>query len=405
MSRPPEGSRLALGLMSGTSVDGIDVALVRIVPPIRKKITQNALHARLENFVTVPFPSVLRAEVLRIAEGARVSTGEISQLNFRLGRAFGEAALHACRKFRVDPRQLSVIGSHGQTIFHQGRPSRFLGENISSTLQIGEPAVIAAITGVTTVGDFRPADMAVGGQGAPLVPFVDYLLYRDPRRGRAVLNIGGIANVTIIPKAASPHSVIAFDTGPGNMVIDALVHHFTKGRRSFDAEAQMASRGHLLPALVNSLLAENYFRQAPPKSAGREQYGKAYVEKILAWGRRHRARPEDLVRTATVVTALSIADALHRWVLPPQRKTPLSQLIVSGGGARNPLILAQLSAALGGIEVVTTEALGLPGDAKEAFIFALLADETLHGRPSNLPSATGARRPALLGKICYPPPR
>jgi len=398
MSRAPERSRLALGLMSGTSVDGIDVALVRIAP----SIVQNALQARLENFVTVPFPSALRAAVLRIAEGARVSPGEISQLNFRLGRAFGEAALRACRKFRVDQRQVSVIGSHGQTIFHQGAPSRFLGENISSTLQIGEPAVIAAITGVTTVGDFRPADMAVGGQGAPLVPFGDYLLYRDLRRGRAVLNIGGIANVTIIPKAASPHSVIAFDTGPGNMVIDALVHHFTNGRRSFDAEAQMASRGHLLPALVNSLLAEKYFRQAPPKSAGREQYGKAYVEKILAWGRRHRARPEDLVRTATIVTALSIADAMHRWVLP---RTSLSQLIVSGGGARNPLILAQLSAALAGIEVVTTEALGLPGDAKEAFIFALLADETLHGRPSNLPSATGARRPALLGKICYPPPR
>jgi anhydro-N-acetylmuramic acid kinase len=419
----PERPRLALGLMSGTSVDGIDVALVRIAA----SITQNAAHARLENFVTAPFPAAVRSEVLRIAEGARVSPGEISQLNFRLGRAFGEAALRACRKFRVDPRRLSVIGSHGQTIFHQGRPSRFLDENISSTLQIGEPAVIAAITGVTTVGDFRPADMAVGGQGAPLVPFGDYLLYRDPHRGRAVLNIGGIANVTVITKAASPHSVIAFDTGPGNMVIDALVHHFTNGRRSFDAEAQMAARGRLLPALVNSLLAENYFRQAPPKSAGREQYGKAYVEKILAWGRRHRARPEDLVRSATMVTALSIADALHRWVLLPQRKgpasaasaqrrvnqgtlsrstkSPLAQLIVSGGGARNPLILAQLSAALGGIEVVTTEALGLPGDAKEAFIFALLADETLHGRPSNLPSATGARRPALLGKICYPPSR
>ena len=398
MSRAPERPRLALGLMSGTSVDGIDVALVRIAA----SITDNAAHARLEKFVTAPYPSAVRAEVLRIAEGARVSPGEISQLNFRLGRAFGEAALRACRKFRVNPRRLSVIGSHGQTIFHQGAPSRFLGENISSTLQIGEPAVIAAITGVTTVGDFRPADMAVGGQGAPLVPFGDYLLYRDSRRGRAVLNIGGIANVTIIPKAASPHSVIAFDTGPGNMVVDALVHHFTKGRRSFDAEAQMASRGHLLPALVNSLLAEKYLRQALPKSAGREQYGKTYVENILAWGRRHRARPEDLVRTATIVTALSIADALHRWVLP---RTSLSQLIVSGGGARNPLILAQLSAALGGIEVVTTQALGLPGDAKEAFIFALLADETLHGRPSNLPTATGARRPALLGKICYPPLR
>ena len=421
-TRARAASTLALGLMSGTSVDGIDVALVRISPVIK----ENAAHARLENFVTVPFPAAVRAEVLRIAEGAGVSPGEISQLNFRLGQIFGEAALRACQKFRLSPRRLSVIGSHGQTIFHQGRPNSFLGKRVASTLQIGEPAVIAAITGVTTVGDFRPADMAVGGQGAPLVPFVDYLLYRDARRGRAVLNIGGIANVTIIPKAAPPSSVIAFDTGPGNMVIDALVHHFTRGRRSFDTGGQMALRGQLLPGLLDSLLAEPYFRQPPPKSAGREQYGKSYVEKVLVWGRRHRARPDDLVRTATLLTALSIADAFHRWVLPPQRKgpappvsaprrgkqrdlarsakSPISQLLVSGGGARNPLILAQLSAALAGIEVLTTESLGLPGDAKEAFIFALLADETLHGRPSNLPSATGARRPALLGKICFPPP-
>ncbi len=402
-------STLALGLMSGTSVDGIDVALVRIAPSIR----ENAAHARLENFITVPFPAAVRAEVLRIAEGLQVSPGEISQLNFRLGRIFADAALRACRKFGVHPRRLSVIGSHGQTIFHQGRPSPFLGQPIASTLQIGEPSVIAAITGVTTVGDFRPADMAVGGQGAPLVPWIDYLLYRDARRGRAVLNIGGIANVTIIPKGASPRSVIAFDTGPGNMVIDALVRQFTSGRRSYDAEAEMASRGKLLPALLDALLAEPYFRQAPPKSAGREQYGRAYVEKILAWGRRRRARPEDLVRTATMLTALSIAAALNRWVLPLTRKahfsrptkSPISQLLVSGGGARNPLILAQLSAALGAIEVVPTESLGLPGDAKEAFIFALLADETIHGRPANLPSATGAMRPAILGKICYPPPR
>ena len=391
-------STLVLGLMSGTSVDGIDVALVRIAP----SITENAAHARLENFATIPFPAAVRAEVLRVAEGTRVTTADISQLNFRLGQLFAEAALRACRKFRVAPRRISLIGSHGQTVFHQGRPTRFLGANVASTLQIGEPAVIAALTGITTVGDFRPADMAVGGQGAPLVPFGDYLLYRDARRGRAVLNIGGIANVTIIPKAAAPSSVLAFDTGPGNMVIDALVHHFTRGRRGYDADARIASRGRLLPALLNTLFAEKYLRQPPPKSAGREQYGKAYVEKILAWGRRHRARPADLVRTATVFTALSISAALHRWVLP---RTPLAQLIVSGGGARNPLLLAQLSAALAGIEVVPSEALGLPGDAKEAFIFAILADQTVHGRAANLPSATGATRPAILGKICHPPPR
>jgi anhydro-N-acetylmuramic acid kinase len=398
MKRAPAASRLVLGLMSGTSVDGIDVALVRIGP----SITDNAARAHLENFAAIPFPAAVRAEVLRIAEGTGVTTAEISQLNFRLGRLFAEAALRACRKFRVPTRRISLIGSHGQTIFHQGRPSRFFGRSIASTLQIGEPAVIAAITGITTVGDFRPADIAVGGQGAPLVPFGDYLLYRDARRGRAVLNIGGIANVTIIPKAAPPRAVLAFDTGPGNMVVDALVRHFTRGRRSYDAGARMASQGRLLPALLDTLFGEKYFRQPPPKSAGREQYGQAYVEKILAWGRRHRASPEDLVRSATVFTALSISAALHRWVLP---RTSIAQLIVSGGGARNPLILAQLSAALGGIEVTATDALGLPGDAKEAFIFALLADETLRGRPANLPSATGASRPAILGKICYPPPR
>jgi anhydro-N-acetylmuramic acid kinase len=391
-------STLVLGLMSGTSVDGIDVALVRIAP----SIIDNAAHARLENFAVVPFPANVRAEVLRLAEGTRVTTADISQLNFRLGQLFAAAALRACRKFRVPLRRISLIGSHGQTVFHQGRPSRFLGANVASTLQIGEPAVIAALTGVTTVGDFRPADMAVGGQGAPLVPFGDYLLYRDARRGRAVLNIGGIANVTIIPKAAAPSSVLAFDTGPGNMVIDALVHHFTRGRSGYDADARMASRGHLLPALLDTLFAEKYLRQPPPKSAGREQYGKSYVQQILAWGSRHRASPEDLVRTATVFTALSISAALHRWVLP---RTPLAQLIVSGGGARNPLLLAQLCAALGGIEVIASETLGLPGDAKEAFIFAVLADETVHGRPANLPSATGASRPAILGKICFPPPR
>src|SRR5579883_2521625 len=405
----PARSRLLLGLMSGTSVDAIDVALVRMAPSIR----ENLAHARLENFTTVLFPAAVRTEILRIAEGTRVTTAEISQLNFRLGQLFAEAALRALKKFRVSPQRISLIGSHGQTVFHQGRPNRYLGANVASTLQIGEPAVIAALTGITTVGDFRPADMAVGGQGAPLVPFVDYLLYRDSRRARAVLNIGGIANVTIIPKAAPPGAVFAFDTGPGNIVIDALVRHFTKDRRTYDAEARMASRGRLLPDLLDKLLAEKYFRQPPPKSAGREQYGRLYVQEILGWGRQRRARPEDLIRTATVLTAVTIAEALDRWApadfeaasrartTKPRatRSKPAanrSQLIVSGGGARNPLILAELAAALPNVEVTTTEALGLPGDAKEAFAFALLADETVHGRPANLPSATGASRPALL---------
>ena len=384
-----------LGLMSGTSADGIDVALARIsgAPP--------RLAARLEHFVTLPFPSAVRAAVLRVAEGGQTTTAEVSQLNFLLGGLFARAAREACKRFRVPLRAIDLIGSHGQTIYHQGQPSRFLGSGrVASTMQIAEPAVIAALTGIPTVADFRPADVAVGGQGAPLVPFVDYLFYRDARRGRVALNIGGIANVTVIPRAASPEMVFAFDTGPGNMVVDALVRHFTRGKTSYDRDARIAHRGRLLAALVDRLLADSYFRRPPPKTAGREQYGKTYVRELLAWGRRHQARPADLVRTATLLTALSIVDAFHRWILP---RAQVHQLIVSGGGAHNPLIMAQLQAALPGIEVSASGDLGVPEDAKEAFAFAILAYETFHDRPANLPGATGAKRLAVLGKVCRAP--
>jgi anhydro-N-acetylmuramic acid kinase len=257
-------------------------------------------------------------------------------------------------------------------------------------------------TGITTIGDFRPADIALGGQGAPLVPYADYLLFRSAKIGRVALNIGGIANFTVIPAAAKPSQVVAFDTGPGNMLIDALVSHFTRGRQRFDKDARLARAGRAIPAILNDLMRDPYLREAPPKSTGREYYGEAYVKRILALGRRHRTAPNDLIRCVTLFTALSIADALHRFVLP---RTKISQLIVSGGGAHNPLILAQLAALLPGIELLTTAALGVPEAAKEAYAFALLAYETFHRRPSNIPSATGARGPAILGKICYAPPR
>jgi anhydro-N-acetylmuramic acid kinase len=385
--------------MSGTSADGIDVALVRVGSRIANP---GELPARIENFTTLPFPVSVRTEVLRIAEGASATAGELSQLNFRLGEVFAKALLDACGRFRVHPKRIDLIGSHGQTVYHQGSPSRFLGSQVSSTLQIGEPAVIAARTGITTVGDFRPADMAAGGQGAPLVPWVDYFLFRHRRRGRAALNIGGIANVTVIPAGAQERDIFAFDTGPGNMLMDGLVGHFTKGKQRFDRDARMGNRGRILPALFDALLAEPYFGQRPPKTTGREQYGKETLARIIRQGMHERAKPADLVRTATMLTALSIVDAFHRWVLP---KVRVDDLVVSGGGAQNPLIMAQLAAALQGIEVVTSDRLGVPSDAKEAFAFALLANETMHGRPSNLPSATGATRPAILGKICHAPPR
>jgi anhydro-N-acetylmuramic acid kinase len=387
---------LVLGMMSGTSADGIDVALARIsgAPP--------NLKAKLLGHTSKKFPPALRKEILRVAEQQPISAGELSQLNFRLGELFADAALSACRKFRVRSSRVALIGSHGQTIFHQGRPVPYFGSPIASTLQIGETSVIAARTGITTVGDFRPADIALGGQGAPLVPYADYLLYRHPKLGRVSLNLGGIANITVLPRAAKPQQVFAFDTGPANMLIDALVSYFTRGRRRFDENAHLAAQGRSIRALLNELLRDPYLKLPPPKSTGREYYGRAYVKKVLALGRRHRAKPNDLIRAATIFTAISVVDALHRFVLP---KANIHQLIISGGGAYNPLILAQLSAALPGIEVQPSSRLGIPVDAKEAFAFALLAYETFHQRPANLPSATGARGPAILGKISYAPPR
>src|SRR5579862_8717114 len=246
---------LALGIMSGTSADGIDVALVRF----------SGRAVTLENFAPFPFPRRVREAILQMGEGRPVTTGEISQLNFLLGEEFASAALAACRKFRVSPSRIAVIGSHGQTVFHQGAKAQFCGAAIASTLQIGEPSVIAARTGITTVGDFRPADMAAGGQGAPLVPFVDYMLYLHNRIGLVALNIGGIANLTVIPAGATLDEVFAFDAGPGNMVIDALVRHFTRGRKTFDRNAEMAGRGQLLPSLLASLLRDKYFLRQPPK--------------------------------------------------------------------------------------------------------------------------------------------
>ena len=412
-------SLLVLGLMSGTSADGIDVALARIFGSPAAGGAASRLDAKLLNHTSIDFPPAIRKEILRVAEQSAISAGALSQLNFRLGEVFGEAALAACKRFRVAPGRISLIGSHGQTIFHQGRPASYLGRPTSSTLQIGEPAVIAARTGISTVADFRPADIALGGQGAPLVPYVDYLLYRHPKLGRVSLNLGGIANITVIPASAKPSQVFAFDTGPANMLIDALVQHFTRGRQGFDKNAVLASKGRSIPALLDELLRDPYLKLAPPKSTGREYYGAAYLKKVLALGRRYKAKPNDLIRAATSFTGLSIVAALNRFVLP---ETKIHQLIVSGGGARNPLIMAILEAAMhvdagdpstnerkfyaaGGIEILPSSVLGVPEHAKEAFAFAILAYETFHQRPANLPSATGAHGPAILGKISYAPPR
>ncbi len=382
-----------LGMMSGTSADGIDVALVRIsgAPP--------SLSIKFEGHHHVRFPVRVRDAILRLANGGATTTAEISQLNFLLGEEFGAAAVAACKRWRVPLRQIGLIGSHGQTIFHQGVAARFLGtRKVASTLQIGEPSIIAARTGVTAIGDFRPGDMAAGGQGAPLVPFVDYLLYRDRKVGRVALNIGGIANVTVIPVAARPEDVFAFDTGPGNMIIDALVERATRRRLSFDKNARIALRGTVVRPLLETMLRSPYLRLPPPKTAGREQFGLEYADELIRWAKKRREGTEDLVRTATIFTALSIADSFRRFIFSRVR---VNELIVAGGGTKNPLLMAQLRAALPGIEIVPSARFGVPAEAKEALAFAVLAYEAFHGRANNLPSATGATRAAIMGKLVH----
>jgi anhydro-N-acetylmuramic acid kinase len=386
-------SMRVLGMMSGTSADGIDVALVRIsgAPP--------SITVKLEGHHHVAFPARVREAVLRLANGAATTPAEISRLNFLLGQDFGHAAITACKRWRVPLRQISLIGSHGQTIYHQGIASNFLGERrVASTLQIGEPSVIAELTGVPTIGDFRPADMAAGGQGAPLVPFVDYMLYRHPKRGRVALNIGGIANVTAIPLRAQPGDVLAFDTGPGNMIVDALVERLTRGRERYDKDGKIALRGCIVPALLNRMMSHSYLAKKPPKTAGREQFGQAYAAGVFAWAKKHRIRTEDLICTVTVFTSLSIATAIQRWVSP---RMHVDELIVSGGGAQNPLMMAYLAALLPRSAIVSSNQFGMPTQAKEALAFAVLAYEAYHGRANNLPSATGAAHPAILGKFVH----
>jgi anhydro-N-acetylmuramic acid kinase len=380
-----------LGMMSGTSADGIDVALVRVsgAPP--------NLKAQLENHYHAAFPDYVRDTILRLANGEPTSTAEISELNFQVGEEFARAAIKSCQKWRVSLDKISLIGSHGQTVFHMGSAARFQGKvRAPSTLQIGEASIIAERTGIPTISDFRTADMAAGGQGAPLIPFVDYMLYRDELRGRVALNIGGIANVTVIPAGARLEDVFAFDTGPGNMIADALVERFSRGRAAFDRDSHMALSGRTIPELLVRLMRDPYLRKKPPKTCGREQFGAAFARTVIAWGNQHHAGAADLIRTATVFTSLAIADAFRRFIVP---RAKVHELIVAGGGASNPLMMAQLAASLPGIDVVRASRFGVPVEAKEAYGFALLAYETYHGRPSNVPSATGAKHAAVLGKL------
>lgn len=394
-------SMIVAGVMSGTSADGINVALVRIADsrPSATSISGKRAHPRhmlrLIGQSEYSYPAKVRAAVLTAMNASRASVADLARLDSLLGQLYADAVLATQQRFRT---KADLVGCHGQTLYHQGVPQRFLGKQITTTWQTGEAAWIAARVGVPVVSDFRPADMATGGKGAPLVPYLDYLWFRDERVGRIAQNIGGIANLTAIAAGASSDRVLAFDTGPGNMVIDAVTQPLFK--RAFDDGGRIAATGEVIEPVLKSLLANPFFRAKPPKTAGREEFGRDFVREFIRLC--GRARKPDVVATATALTARSIADAINRFVLR-KVKGSFQELILSGGGAKNATLVAMLKESLApsGIVVRFSDEFGLPSQAKEAIAFAVLAYETWHRRPSNIPSATGARRPAILGKISY----
>jgi anhydro-N-acetylmuramic acid kinase len=395
---PSSASMIVAGIMSGTSADGIDVALVKIVPPSARRALPRITLLAHRAFA---FPRALRQAILAAMAGQsdapNTSTQELARLHWRLGLAYAEAAQATIAQTKIKP---ALIGCHGQTVYHQGSPALYAGRRFTCTWQLGEASVIAAECGIPVVSNFRPADMAIGGQGAPLVPLFDYAYFVHPTRARILQNIGGIANLTYVPAAAPVERVVAFDTGPGNMIIDALTQQLFD--KPWDRNGSIAARGQVIEPVLTAALKEKFFQLAPPKSAGREQFGATYAAKFLAACRRHSDQPEDAIRTATAFTAISITDAVRRWVHPKTQNQSID-CIVSGGGARNRFLLAALAALLKPMNgnVITIDAMGLPSEAKEAAAFALLAYQTWHHHPGNVPSATGASRPAILGQITY----
>ena len=379
------------GIMSGTSADGIDVAVVRIeAAKQRPKLTLLAHKG-------FAFPAALRRAILAAMNAESTSTAELARLNWRLAIAYAEAVQATIKQHKT---KLDLIGCHGQTLFHQALPAPYAGRRFACTWQAGEPAVIATTLGIPVVSNFRPADMVVGGQGAPLVPLLDYVQFADPKRGRVLQNIGGIANLTAIPAAASPDHVIAFDTGPGNMVIDALAQQLFG--KPFDRNGAIAATGSVLDPVLQAELRNPYFRLKPPRTAGREQFGREYAAKFLSSCQQHSRKPEDALATATALSAETIAASYKRFVAARMKGRPINY-IISGGGAHNRTLMAMLTERLVplGCELATSKQYGLPAEAKEAAAFALLAWQTWNHRPANLPAATGAAKAVILGQVTY----
>jgi anhydro-N-acetylmuramic acid kinase len=382
---------IVAGVMSGTSADGINVALVHITS-WRSRAGRHGLHFLAH--AEYPYPKQVRRAVLAAMNSTKANVADLARLNFLLAELYADAILATQRRFHL---KAELIGCHGQTLYHQGETARFLGRKLAATWQTGEGALVAARVGVPVVSDFRPADMAAGGKGAPLVPLLDFLLYRDIRVGRIVQNIGGIANLTAIPANASAKEVVAFDTGPGNMLMDAVSERLFG--TPYDRDGRIAASGAALDLVISDVMRGSFFRRKPPKTAGREEFGREFAQNFIR--RCGRVDKRDIVATATALTAKSVADALRRFVI--RRTGTYRDFVVSGGGASNPTLMAMLANQLRplGLKIRTSDEFGLPSEAKEAAAFALLAFHTWNRKPSNVPSATGAKRPAILGKISY----
>ncbi len=381
-----KGSLRVAGLMSGTSADGVDVAIADI----------SGRDVRLLAFDTFAYSSAMRSSILALCRPETARLDELCHYNHVLGEVFADAVIKLCDNSGIPRASIDVIGSHGQTIYHDPKGRRFGGRTVRSTLQIGEPSRIAHRTGITTVADFRPRDMAAGGEGAPLVPYADEVLFRDERLCRAVQNIGGIANVTFLPPSSSGtrEGVFAFDPGPGNMVIDGVVRLITGGKRHYDRNGAMAAKGDVHKELLKEMLRHPFFRRRPPKSTGREAFGQQYCEWFHDRARQQELAPADMVATATAFTASTIALA-YRVFLP---RLP-DEMILCGGGAHNATLVQMLRRQLEGVRIRSTDEFGISVDAKEAVSFAILAYATIKGIANNVPCATGADEPVVLGKI------
>ncbi|SHE38605.1 anhydro-N-acetylmuramic acid kinase AnmK [Caloramator proteoclasticus] len=374
--------KYAVGLMSGTSLDGIDAALVKI------KGSGENTEVELIEFVNLDMPDSIKKEIKSCCRIEESNVELICSLNFKLGYIFADAVKEVCKRANFPIHKLDFIGSHGQTVYHIPTDK---AESIKSTLQIGEPAVISYETGTTVVSNFRVMDMAAGGQGAPLVPYVDYILFKGDRN-RALQNIGGIGNVTVIPKNCTVDDILAFDTGPGNMIIDEVVQRL-KGVK-YDKDGYLASQGRIIENMLRELLDIPYIQKKPPKTTGRELFGSQFVDELLTkWKNK---RDVDIIATVTAFTAYSIYENYKRFIFD---KYDIDEVIISGGGSYNKTLISMIKNLLPNCKVFILEDLGFSSDAKEAIAFAILANETLNGICSNVRGATGAKQRVVLGNI------